>query len=177
MQRMLSFTNRPDKHISRRAPCLTTLMTPPTDMPWNFKTPSLLMIYGRTLGMESLILKKKKALQVGRLLHCDAAPCLSIGNQVICHITVHKHLGVLLMQDLKWSNHIIEVIAKATRKAGLLRFMMHNLNDSQTILKARGSPEQLVAPEKVLLKTCFSHLARPLQHQRTLFIWGDANSQ
>ena len=74
--------------------------------------------------------EKTKAFQVGRLLHCDAAPRLSIGNQVISHVTVHKHLGVLLRQDLKWSNHIHEVVSKATRKAGLLRFMMHNLNDS-----------------------------------------------
>ena len=77
--------------------------------------------------------EKTKALQVGRLLHCDAAPRLSIGNQIISHVTVHKHLGVLLRQDLKWSNHIHEVVSKATRKAGLLRFMMHNLNDSLTI--------------------------------------------
>ena len=55
------------------------------------------------------------------------------GNQVISHVTVHKHLGVLLRQDLKWSNHIHEDISKATRKAGLLCFMMHNLNDSLTI--------------------------------------------
>ena len=53
---------------------------------------------------------------VGRLLHCEAAPRLSIGNQVISHVTVHKHLGVLLRQDLKWSNHIHEVVSKATRK-------------------------------------------------------------
>ena len=77
--------------------------------------------------------EKTKALQVGRLLHCDAAPRLSIGNQVISNVTVHKHLGVLLRQDLKWSYHIHEVVSKATRKAGLLRFMMHNLNDSLTI--------------------------------------------
>ena len=77
--------------------------------------------------------EKTKALQVGRLLHCDAAPRLSIGYQVISHVTVHQHLGVLLRQDLKWSNHNREVVSKATRKAGLLRFMMHNLNDSMTI--------------------------------------------
>ena len=130
---MLSFTSRHKKYSNRRVPYLTTLMTPSTDMPWNFKTPSLLLIYGRSPGMESLVLKKTKALQVGRLLHCDAAPRLSIGNQVISHVTVHKHLGVLLRQDLKWSNHIHEVVSKATRKAGLLRFMMHNLNDSLTI--------------------------------------------
>ena len=53
--------------------------------------------------------EKTKALQAGRLLHCDATPRLSIGNQVISHVTVHKHLGVLLRQDLKWSNHIHEV--------------------------------------------------------------------
>ena len=67
------------------------------------------------------------------MLHCDAALRLSIGNQVISNVTVHKHLGVLLRQDLKWSNHIHEVVSKATRKGGLLRFMMHNLNDSLTI--------------------------------------------
>ena len=134
LQMMLSFTSRHEKYSNRRAPYLTTPMTPSTDMLWNFKTPSLLLIYGRSPGMESLVLKKKtNALQVGRLLHCDAAPCLSIGNQVISHVIVHKHLGILLRQDLKWSNHIHEVVSKASRKAGLLRFMMHNLNDSLTI--------------------------------------------
>ena len=129
----LARASRHEKYSNRRAPDLTTLMTPSTDMPWNFKTPSLLLIYGCSAGMESLVLKKTKALQVDRLLHCDAAPRLSIGNQVICHVTVHKHLGVLLRQDLKWSNHIHEVVSKATRKAALLRFMMHNLTDSLTI--------------------------------------------
>ena len=134
MQMMLSFTSSHEKYSNRRAPYLTTLMTPSTDMPWNFKTPSLLLIYGRSPGMESLVLKKPRLFKLhGRLLHWDAAPRLSIGNQVISHVTVHKHLGVLLRQDLKWSNHIHEVVSKATRKAGLLRFMMRNLNDSLTI--------------------------------------------
>ena len=35
-------------------------MTKPTDMPTNFKTPSLLLIYGRTPGKESLVLKKPR---------------------------------------------------------------------------------------------------------------------
>ena len=81
--------------------------------------------------------KKTKALQVGQLLR--ATPRLSIGNQVISHVTVHKHLGVLLRQDLKWSNHIHEVISKATRKVGLLRFVIHNLYDSLTILWSYSS--------------------------------------
>ena len=60
MQTMLSFTNRHKKCSNRRAPYLTTLMTPSTDMPWNFKTPSLLLIYGHSPGMESLVLKKPR---------------------------------------------------------------------------------------------------------------------
>ena len=83
MQMMLSFTSRHEKYSNRRAPYLTTQMTPSTDMPWNFKTPSLLLIYGRSPGMPGKFgPEKTKALQVGRLLNCDAAPRLSIGNQV-----------------------------------------------------------------------------------------------
>ena len=41
MQMMLSFTSRHEKYSNRRAPYLTTLITPSTDMPCNFKTPSM----------------------------------------------------------------------------------------------------------------------------------------
>ena len=59
---MLSFTSRHEKYSNRRAPYITTLMTLSTDMPWNFKTPSLLLIYGRSPGMESLVLKIQGSL-------------------------------------------------------------------------------------------------------------------
>ena len=74
MQMMLSFTSRHEKYSNRRAPYLTTPMTPSTDVPWNFKTPSLLLIYGRSPGMESLVLKKPRLF---KLADCYTATPLS----------------------------------------------------------------------------------------------------
>ena len=39
----------------------------------------------------------------------------------------HKHLGVVLLDDLSWSAHITHVLAQGKRKAGFLRYMAKEL--------------------------------------------------
>ena len=84
MQMMLSFTSRHEKYSNRRAPYLTTLMTPSTDTPWNFKTPSLLLIYGRSPGMKSLVLKKPRLFKL--------ADCYTVTPLLACQLEIKSSL-------------------------------------------------------------------------------------
>ena len=137
MQMMLSFTSRHEKYRNRRAPYLTTLMTPSTDMPCNFKTPSLLLIYGHIHGMESLVLKTPRLFKL--------AYCYTVTPLPTCQLEIKSSLVTqstnisVFCRGKAWiglttsMKSYPKVISKATRKAGLLCFMMHNLNDSLTI--------------------------------------------
>ena len=42
-------------------------------------------------------------------------------------VTRHRHLGVVISEDLKWYHHVQEVIGKFSRRSGLLRWMAQDL--------------------------------------------------
>ena len=51
---------------------------------------------------------------------CQQFP-LSIDEENIDIVDTHKHLGVILSTDLKWMAHLESILAKARKRAGLLR--------------------------------------------------------
>ena len=51
---------------------------------------------------------------------CQQFP-LSIDEENINIVDTHKHLGVILSTDLKWKAHLESILAKARKRAGLLR--------------------------------------------------------
>ena len=51
---------------------------------------------------------------------CQQFP-LSIDEENIDIVYTHKHLGVILSTDLKWKAHLESILAKARKRAGLLR--------------------------------------------------------
>ena len=55
---------------------------------------------------------------------------ITIEGQNINIVDHHKHLGVILSNDLKWSSHMSQVIANCRRKAGLLQYMSRFLEPS-----------------------------------------------
>lgn len=58
---------------------------------------------------------------------CPELP--SIEGKPIIPTNTHRHLGITLSSTLEWGPHIQDVIARAKRRAGLLRWMSHDLPD------------------------------------------------
>ena len=55
-------------------------------------------------------------------------PALTMMNTRVEEVVDHKHLGIVLQQDAKWKNHILEITTKAKKKVDILRSLMHRLN-------------------------------------------------
>ena len=53
-----------------------------------------------------------------------------IDGKPITLVDAHLHLGVTLTSDLSWKDHISNVVAKCSRKSGLLKWMMRELPSS-----------------------------------------------
>ena len=51
------------------------------------------------------------------------SPTTSIvfGGSVVQSVNSHKHLGVTLSKDLKWAEHIDDIVRNASKKLGLLK--------------------------------------------------------
>ena len=45
----------------------------------------------------------------------------SIDNKPLSQVLTHKHLGVILSEDLSWKSHILSITARANRLLGLLK--------------------------------------------------------
>ncbi len=52
---------------------------------------------------------------------------LMIGSTVMNVVDVHKHLGVYISSDLRWSHHVFSIISTCKKRAGLLRLMAYDL--------------------------------------------------
>ena len=50
-------------------------------------------------------------------------PALNLGNDVIARKTEHKHLGMILDENLNFKSHIREAILKARRGIGMIKFL------------------------------------------------------
>ena len=70
---------------------------------------------------------RKSALMVLTTRRSVPALNVSLAGDVIQQATSHKHLGLTLDCHLSWSQHTTDIIAKASRKIGLLRRLRRRL--------------------------------------------------
>ena len=55
---------------------------------------------------------KTKSMVVSLKRDAHVYPPLSLDNSVIDEVSNHKHLGIVLSNDLGWANHIDEITMK-----------------------------------------------------------------
>ena len=60
-------------------------------------------------------------------------PKIQLKGELIEQVSSHKHLGVFLSQDMKWTTHIDHSVKKVKKKLGLLRRQSRNLLNRQKI--------------------------------------------
>ena len=65
--------------------------------------------------------------------HIKSKPKIQLKGEQIEQVSSHKHLGVFLSQDMKWTTHIDHSIKKVKKKLGLLRRQSRNLLNKQKI--------------------------------------------
>ena len=53
---------------------------------------------------------------------------LHLDNVPIKRVTLHKHLGLTFSSDLSWNAHIGDILAKATKRLGVLRLLKFKLD-------------------------------------------------
>jgi hypothetical protein len=73
---------------------------------------------------ESLIISKKQNL--------DNHPPLYLDGHVILEAKHHKHLGIILSQDLSWNEHISNIISSCAKLVNVLRYLSFKL-DKKTL--------------------------------------------
>ena len=59
---------------------------------------------------------KTKSMVVSHKRDAHLYPPLSFDNCIVDEVSNHKHLGIVLSNDLGWANHIDEIYAKAMRR-------------------------------------------------------------
>ncbi|MEW8548206.1 MAG: reverse transcriptase family protein [Candidatus Thiodiazotropha sp.] len=64
---------------------------------------------------------KTKSLIISKKRHKVDHPVLIMNQTRIDEVSQHKHLGIVLSDDLSWTNHIETISAKAWQRIGLLR--------------------------------------------------------
>ena len=69
---------------------------------------------------ESLVFSRKRTNHI--------IPELQMGNSKIKEMSSHKHLGMTLQKDAKWSLHIAEMVHKSKKKVDILRSLMYQLS-------------------------------------------------
>jgi hypothetical protein len=73
---------------------------------------------------------KTKSLVISRKRHKLIHPPLFMFNEEITEVEQHKHLGVFLSYDLRWSCHIDYIISKAYQRINILRKLKFILDRS-----------------------------------------------
>ena len=71
---------------------------------------------------------KSKSMLFSRKIKKPVHPQLHMNNIAIEHVESHKHLGITLSSDAKWTQHISLMLGKAWKRIGLLRSLKHHLN-------------------------------------------------
>ena len=64
---------------------------------------------------------KTKSLIISRKRNKTDHPILTMNQTQIDEVKQHKHLGIVLSDDLTWTNHIESISSKAWKRIGLLR--------------------------------------------------------
>ena len=69
---------------------------------------------------EEVIISRKRLQQAHPVSYLDNVPIKLVEN--------HKHLGLILASDLKWTDHVTSIVDKANRRLGILRSLRHKLD-------------------------------------------------
>ena len=64
---------------------------------------------------------KTKTLLISNKGTANDHPNLILQGQVIESVMTHKHLGIVLSHNLRWSAHINDIVAKCTKKINLMK--------------------------------------------------------
>ena len=65
---------------------------------------------------------------VSRKRDAHLYPPLSFDNNVVDEVSNHKHLGIVLSNDLGWANHIDEICTKAMRRLDVIQSFKFKLD-------------------------------------------------
>ena len=97
-------------------------------------------------------------LQVTRKLNPSPKPRLILDGEQIKEVMTHKHLGLTFNGTLTWSDHIVQLVSKASKCIGLLRRI------------SRDVPRQC-------LEILYKSMIRPLLEYADIIYDGSADNQ
>ena len=70
---------------------------------------------------------KTKLLYISSLPKATRPSTVQVKSKPIAVAETQRHLGIIFSHDLRWNHHAADLIAKASRKAGLLKWMSKEL--------------------------------------------------
>ena len=92
----------------------------------------------------------------------------STKNVKLQQVSEHKHLGIFLSADMKWTAHIDYITRKARKKLGLLRRQSRNLTTKQKIDVYKTMIRPVLEYGSVLYDNCSTNDSLKLEScQRT----------
>jgi hypothetical protein len=71
---------------------------------------------------------KTEEVLISRKRNLVAHPELILNGQPIKSLAHHKHLGLIISDNLTWNEHIVHIVDKANRRLGILRSLKYKLN-------------------------------------------------
>ena len=72
--------------------------------------------------------KKTEALLVSLKHRTNPPPPIYFGQTRVTEVESHKHLGMILNNNLSWNEHIDQLVIKAGRRLGILSYLMYRLD-------------------------------------------------
>ena len=110
------------------------------------------MIYDA--GLKFQYAKKCVALRFSRKKTSVPRQDYSLNQQLIKYSSIQSDLGILVSDNLKWSQHIINIVSKANRMLGFRRRNCFHLTD---VLLVSGNWRSVAKSEllKIRLLICF----------------------
>ena len=75
---------------------------------------------------------KTDAMLISRKHHTVNHPPLVFQGHQLTDVQQHKHLGIVIKSDLKWTAHISQIIIKATKQLNIMKALQYSL-DRETL--------------------------------------------
>ena len=93
---------------------------------------------------------KTKSMVVSRKRDAHLYPPLSFDNSVVDEVSNHRHLGIVLSNDLGWANHIDEICAKAMRRLDVIQSLFVVCWSLTSLCHSNGHIETISRPYTVI---------------------------